>query len=99
MFHANWKFYYFCIKDIYLWVTHVIKDNHINNLITKFIGLGDDKIKCIPKQPMPTTLTQVLRIEDDATKPPIVDYYIMQLQSSISIHLWTIKHNLQTYNQ
>jgi hypothetical protein len=44
-------------------------------------------------------LAQVLGIEDDATKPPIVDYYIMQLQSSISMHLETIKHNLQTYNQ
>lgn len=45
-------------------------------------------------------LTQVLGIEeDDAAKPPIVDYYIMQLQSSISMHLGTIKHNLQTNNQ
>jgi hypothetical protein len=50
------SFISFVSKTFYLWVTHVIKDNHIKNVITKFIGLGDDKIKYIPKQPMPTTL-------------------------------------------
>ncbi len=56
--HVNYVFFQFCIKNIYFKITHSFGHNHINNLITKLLCLGDDKMQRNFNQPMSMAFIQ-----------------------------------------